>query len=148
MRFWDTSAIVPLAAQEAATDALKGVLAADEDMVVWWGTIVECASAVARRRRDGPFSAADERMALTILERLATSWSTVAPTEAVRERARRLVRIHPLRAADALQLGAALAWAEDTPRERGFITLDERLAEAARLEGFSVTCPPPPQPTD
>jgi predicted nucleic acid-binding protein len=107
-------------------------------MIVWWGTVVECASAFARRRRDGGFTADDERNSLAVLDRLAAVWSTVTASEAVRERALRLVRIHPLRAADALQLAAALAWTEDTPRGRQLVTFDSRLAEAARLEGFEV----------
>jgi predicted nucleic acid-binding protein len=87
------------------------------------------------------FSAADERNALSVLERLTATWIVVAASDAVRERALRLVRIHPLRAADALQLAAALAWAEDEPRTRQLVTFDARLAEGARLEGFTVCSP-------
>ena len=39
----------------------------------------------------------------------------VLPAEAVREQAARLLRLHPLRAADALQLAAALVWADSPP---------------------------------
>jgi hypothetical protein len=45
---------------------------------------------------------------------------------------------HPLRAADALQLGAALRWAENNPRGHRFHTLDSRLTDAARREGFDL----------
>ncbi|HSJ25022.1 MAG TPA: hypothetical protein VK929_10160 [Longimicrobiales bacterium] len=57
--------------------------------------------------------------------------------EHVRTTAMRLLRTHPLRAADALQLAAALAWAP-APAGDVFVTLDERLATAATLEGFTV----------
>jgi hypothetical protein len=50
----------------------------------------------------------------------------------------RLLRNHPLRAADALQLAAALIASEETPQTLEFICLDDRLALAARREGFTV----------
>jgi uncharacterized protein len=62
----------------------------------------------------------------------------VLPSEAIRSRADRLLALHPLRASDALQLAALLAAAEERPADLPFVTLDERLAEAARKEGFSV----------
>jgi len=61
----------------------------------------------------------------------------MSPDEEVRRQARRLLRVHPLRAADALQLGAAIVWA-GRYEGREFVSLDARLREAARLEGFAV----------
>jgi predicted nucleic acid-binding protein len=46
--------------------------------------------------------------------------------------------VHPLRAADALQLAAAVVAAEGIPASLSIVTLDERLAAAARREGFVV----------
>jgi uncharacterized protein len=46
--------------------------------------------------------------------------------------------VHPLRAADALQLAAAYAGSDRRPTSLEFVTLDERLADVARKEGFSV----------
>lgn len=43
-----------------------------------------------------------------------------------------------LRAADALQLAAALAAAENNPSALSIVTLDDRLAEAAEREGFPL----------
>ena len=62
----------------------------------------------------------------------------VAPTLALRERAGRLLASHPLRAADALQLAAALVWCDERPAEEGFVCLDRRLRDSARREGFAV----------
>jgi hypothetical protein len=59
----------------------------------------------------------------------------------VRERAERLLRVHPLRAADALQLAAALLVFGDKPRGRSFVTLDDALLQAARREGFDAIRP-------
>ena len=58
--------------------------------------------------------------------------------ERVKASARRLLRLHPLRAADALQLGAALAWADGAPEGLIVHTFDRRLAAAAEREGFRV----------
>lgn len=56
----------------------------------------------------------------------------------VRNQAIRLLGLHPLRAADALQLAAALVWADRRPRGHPFVCLDAGLREAAHAEGFSV----------
>lgn len=50
-------------------------------------------------------------------------------------------RVHGLRAADALRLGAPLTVAEGTPASLQVVTLDDRLAQAAEREGVSVVNP-------
>jgi uncharacterized protein len=72
------------------------------------------------------------------LQALAAGWHEVDPSDIVREVAARFLRVHPLRAADALQLAAAFIAAEQRPASLEMITLDERLASAAHKEGFSV----------
>jgi predicted nucleic acid-binding protein len=138
MRFWDSSAIVPLCFREPATDALRRITSADEDMVVWWASRIECISAMARRRREGVLSTEADRKARKILSALSEAWSEIQPTEIVRERAERLLMVHPLRAADALQLASALVWAEESPKGLEFVCLDQNLCEAASREGFTV----------
>jgi predicted nucleic acid-binding protein len=138
MKFWDSSAVVPLLVDEPESATLVPLAQEDGDVVVWWGTFVECASALARRRRDGVLTDDDERVALNLLATLAEAWTEVLPTEAVREGALRLVRIHPLGAADALQLSAGLAWVTGRARHAIFVTRDERQARAAEREGFTV----------
>ena len=138
MIFWDTSAVIPLIIDEPTTGALRAVWERDSGMVVWWGTSVECTSALARVGRDGIVSDRDVDAALDLLHTLASSWTEVLPTDGVREHAGRILLRHPLRAADALQIGAAMVWADDRPRGHPFCTLNARLAEAVRLEGFRV----------
>ena len=138
MRFWDSSAIIPLCLKERASEAIKGLMKGDEDVVVWWTTRVECLSALSRRKREGVLSPGDETKARAVLSAIGTAWSEVQPTETVRLRAERLLSIHPLRAADALQLAAALIWAQETPRGLEFVCLDQNLREAALKEGFSI----------
>lgn len=138
MKFWDSSALVPLLAAEPRTRAIQMLYARDPEAVVWWGTPVECASAIARLERDGSLSAPDAAEAFSRLDALAPSWMQIDPSDEIRESARRFLRVHPLRAADALQLAAALTAAERRPPTLPFITLDDRLREAAGKEGFPV----------
>lgn len=138
MKFWDASAIVPLLVAEPPRDALLALLEADAVMLVWWGTPVECASAIARREREGALPLGDATAALDRLRGLALSWQEVLPSEPVRGVALRLLRVHPLRAADSLQLAAAVVAAEHEPPTLEFVSLDERLTEAASREGFRV----------
>lgn len=138
MRFWDSSAIIPLCLKERASEAVKGLMKDDEDFVVWWTTYIECLSALCRRQREGALTSGDAGKARAVLSALAAAWSEVQPTEMVRQRAERLLSIHSLRAADALQLAAALVWAQETPRGLEFVCLDQNLLEAAIKEGFSI----------
>ena len=137
MRFWDSSAIVPLLVNEAVRPRMLSYHGEDPAMFVWWATPVEVASAVARRERDGELSVSEASAALQRLEALASGWYELQPSPRLRLIARRLLRVHPLRAADALQLAAVLTVdREDTSLE--FVCLDDQLSEAARREGFRV----------
>lgn len=138
MRFWDASAIVPLLLAEPTTGAVQAVAAKDPALLVWWATEVECASALARLERDGALDESAAAQAFDRLKRLAGGWHEVDPSDAIREAAVRFLRVHPLRAADALQLAAAFVAAERRPSSVEVVTLDDRLAAAARKEGFVV----------
>ena len=136
--FWDSSALIPLVLPEARSAVLTNALAADREVTLWWGTPVECLSATYRRHREAPLPAPLLTAALDRLRALVEDADTVIPTDEVRRRAGRLVAAHPLRAADALQLAAALIWCEEQSAGEAFVCLDERLREAARREGFSL----------
>ena len=138
MRFWDSSVIIPLCLKEKTSEALKGLMKDDEDVVVWWTTYIECVSALSRRQREGVLTSGDAGKARAVLSALAAAWSEVQPTEMVRVRAERLLSVHPLRAADALQLAAALVWAQEVPRGLDFVCLDQNLRESSLKEGFSI----------
>jgi hypothetical protein len=141
MKFWDASAVVPLLVTETPRDELLAVLGADPTMIVWWGTPVECTSALARREREGALAAADVSRAVSQLRELAGKWHEVLPSELVRTTAQRLLRVHPLRAADSLQLAAAIVAAEREPASLELVCIDERMNEAASREGFRVLRP-------
>lgn len=137
MRFWDSSAVLPLCLKQPASARADALYREDSEMVVWWSSPVECASAFGRLARNGVLDLEREERARFVLIQLQEAWYEVQPTERVRAQALRLLRLHPLRAADALQLAAALEWA-GTPPAGTLVTFDERLREAARREGFRV----------
>jgi uncharacterized protein len=135
--FWDTSALVPLCVRQSLTPSAM-TLYQTCDAVVWWTTPVEIASALARLRRMQQLNSSDWSQARQRAIDLADNWSVVQPSEAVRNKAMQLVNRYDLRAADALQLSAAIAWCEDMPQGRGFLTADQKLREAALLSGFDA----------
>jgi uncharacterized protein len=138
LRFWDSSAIVPLIVAEATTEGLLASAEGDPVMCVWWATQVECTSALSRLEREGALTESAITLALDRLGRLAESWNEVQPTATLRGTACRLLRVHPLRGAGSLQLAAAVIASEGLPASLAIVTLDERLASAARREGFTV----------
>jgi predicted nucleic acid-binding protein len=138
MRFWDTSAVVPLLLTEQATSALTATHGRDPELMVWWATEVECVSALARAEREAEVGATDFAVAYARLDAIAAAWHEIQPAPSLRRAAARLLRVHPLRAADALQLAAAITASEGDPRALPFVTLDDRLARAASREGFPV----------
>ena len=137
MRFWDASAVVPLLVEQPLSAHARQLLAEDSDMAVWWSTPVECASAVARLRREGVLPETVERDALATLELLRSGWYEILPGDVLRAQAQRVLRLHPLRSADALQLAAALEWA-GVPPSGEMVCFDARLGEAAEREGLRV----------
>src|ERR1043165_5232088 len=136
--FWDTSALVPLCCFQPQSAQARQVARTYSRQVVWWGTVIEAVSSLNRLTRDGTLNAKEGGQAFARLNYLRTRWNEIQPTEEVRDRAERLLRIHKLRAADALQLAAALVWCEDRPRGRALIGDDGNLSEAARAEGFTI----------
>lgn len=138
MRFWDSSALVPLLVTEARSAGVRPLLERDPQLVIWWGTPVECWSAVSRMRREGGLAPEDAIRAQRVLDRLVKGADQMQPTEPLRAHALRLVGTHPLRAADALQLAAALVWRQGLTAGTGFVCLDERLRAAAAIEGFDA----------
>ncbi len=137
MRYWDASCLVPLCTQERSTPALRA-LAAEGPIVTWCLSAVEIASAIERRAREGHLPAAGRREALENLAALSASWIEITALEAARDRALAVLARHVLRAADALQLAAALVAAGDAGGSREFVCADARLREAAEREGFAV----------
>jgi predicted nucleic acid-binding protein len=138
MRFWDSSAVVPLVCAEEASAKCRSWARADPVMLVWGLAGTEVVSALARKRREEKIGRAVYSAAKQRLGRLEETWSEVTRWEMVTSRARRLLEVHALRAADALHLAAALVAVEERSSGVEFVTFDSRLGEAAEREGFTV----------
>lgn len=138
MKFWDTSAIVPLCLDEPHSSTVRDILSGDSAIVVWWATRTEYISALMRQVREGGLTTAGERQARHVLQALTKAWMEIQPSEALRGVAERLLGVHPLRAADAFQLAAALQWCERQTADKTVISFDARLRDAAHKEGFEV----------
>lgn len=138
MKYWDSSALVPVLAPEETSETATALLRDDPDVFTWWGTPIECVSALARREREGNLSGDVMRTALERLNELEEGWGEVEPSPRVRHAACRVLRVHPLRAADSLQLAAALVLAGGGEERLEFVCADARLADAAEREGLSV----------
>jgi uncharacterized protein len=87
VRFWDASAIVPLLVHEAATRSMQKLAERDPDMFVWWGSRIECVSALARLERAAALDRKQAALAFDRLSELADFWHEIEPTEIVRESA-------------------------------------------------------------
>jgi predicted nucleic acid-binding protein len=135
--FWDASALVPLCVHEASSRQAQSQLRKFMP-VVWWGSLVEVHSAIARLHRLGTLKAVEKQGALSRLDLLSRGWREILPGDHVRDLARRLLETHELRAADSLQLAAALTWCQQRPAKRDFVCADQRLSKAAMAAGFSV----------
>jgi len=138
VKFWDSSAVASLCVREPGWAAVRAALSADPAVVVWWATRTECVSALVRRAREGHLTPAGERQAREVLASLAAAWTEVLPGESLRGTAERLLAVHSLRAADALQLAAALVWCQDHPAGQALVTFDTRLGTAGAREGFTI----------
>ncbi|PYV91433.1 MAG: hypothetical protein DMG05_07420 [Acidobacteria bacterium] len=122
--FWDTSAILPLCVDQKPTARSFQIARQFRKTVVWWATPVESYSGLARLLREGEISSKEMANGIRL--------------DSVRTMAQSLLGQYPLRAADALQIAAALVWCREKPHHRPFVCFDEKLAEVAHRTGFLV----------
>lgn len=98
---------------------------------------VEIVSLLARRQREGSLSTANMSVLAGNFQVHMMHEYLVVPLEsAIITNARHLVLQYPLRALDAIQLACAKHIAHLLPTQLSFISADQRLLSAARLEGF------------
>ena len=135
--FWDASALVPLFVRQGSTNQAAAWYRAYE-VVIWWATPVEVTGALARMLRMSHLDALEWRKALKGVSQSFETWFVVKPSETVLATAIEIVERYDLRAADALQLAAALEWCDGVPRGHKFLTVDRRLQDAAILYGFDT----------
>ncbi len=135
--YWDASALVPLCIHEDAS-RLARIQLRRYTPVIWWGSCVEVHSAICRLRRVKEITSNEQQGAVARLLMLSRGWNEILPSDDLRDLAMQLLDQHALRAADSLQLAAALIWCGQRPAKRNFICGDRRLSEAAEALGFSV----------
>lgn len=136
--FWDTSAIVPLICYQSSTKAAHDVRRRFNISIVWWATAVEVHSSVNRLQRESALSPEEAEKALLDWEKLNGRAGRIMPDDDLLRLAVSMIGSYNLRAADALQLAAALVWCNERPRDRPFVCADNRLSEAADKAGFDV----------
>jgi predicted nucleic acid-binding protein len=107
-------------------------------MIVWWAAPVEVRGAAARLLRMNQLTPRQHVGAQLRLDELRSNWREISPDQALRDQAELLIDRFPLKAADALQLAAALAWCSGHPRSKAFISGDTQLLDAARQIGFQA----------
>lgn len=139
--FWDSSGLVLLCANQRSTAEARRIRTQTGAMAIWWGTPVEVQSALQRLHRERLLSAAELAASLRRLVAMSEAALEVAPSESVRALAASALEQHDLRAADALQLAAALVLCREHPRGRAFVCFDAKLASAADAAGFTVLPP-------
>ncbi len=135
--FWDSSALIPLCVHQKQTEKATSLFA-DHAMTVGWSTPVEIISGMTRLLRMGEIDDAELQSGKQLAQTIGAMWIPINPTARIAAQACSLLEVHPLRAADALQLAAALEWCEGEPVGKVFLTFDQRLREAAGLAGFAL----------
>ncbi|MFL6237329.1 MAG: hypothetical protein ACJ76N_29660 [Thermoanaerobaculia bacterium] len=124
--------------REPASERIEPLLQRDPEMAFWWGAPLDWWEALLAAQRRGRISAAGLQKAKEVLDHLRARGFEVQPTEELRARALRILSVHTLRAAEALELAAALVWCRERTHGAGFVSLHPPLRLAAALEGFRV----------
>ncbi len=130
--------MVPLIVRQRISFTVAALLQEDDAMHAWWGTWIECAVGLGRLKRENRLDEESEVKARARLNRLASGWTEVRPTDDLRLLAFLLSKYHPLKSADALQLAAALRWREGDTEGSNLVCLDNQLRRAASDEGFDM----------
>jgi hypothetical protein len=109
-----------------------------EGIAFWWATWIEGRSTLERVKRSGFLNAAAYLACLESLDFLLAAGEEIQPSQEVRAFAWEELKRSPLKAQDALQLGAALAWRRGVTGRAIFVCNDRQLLNAAVAAGFTV----------
>jgi predicted nucleic acid-binding protein len=99
---------------------------------------IEVASALARREREGAFSAAERDRAVKRLNTDLAAWIVVELTAELTADAQTLLVRHRLRSGDAVQLASCMYLQRESGERISFAAFDDRLTAAARAEGLDL----------
>jgi predicted nucleic acid-binding protein len=135
--FWDSSALIPLCVEQEQTEKATALFA-NYAVTVWWSTQVEIISGLTRLLRMEEIGQDELLSGKQVAQTIAATWARINPSARIEAQACSLLEMHPLSAADSLQLAAALEWCEGKPSGNVFLAFDKRLREAAGLAGFTL----------
>ena len=146
--FFDSSALVKRYVHEQGSAWVRETTAIASDHLIHLSllTTTEIASALARRQREGSLSLHEcDRLFGAFMVDCAHSYLLLRMEEDIIQRAISLVRLYPLRSADAIQLATAVVLSH-TLQEAQFgpiivVSADDRLLHAALQEGLPVEDP-------
>lgn len=138
MSFWDSSALVPLCTNEPRSILAGRLWKSFPKKVVWWETSVEICSALARLERETKISENKRLKAEKRLEILEKVWTEIEPEPRIKELAKTFPANHGLKAADILQLAAALVWCNEIPKNKDFVSGDAKLLKVAEDIDFTI----------
>jgi uncharacterized protein len=138
MSFWDSSALVLLCTNEPRSIIAGRLWKQFPEKFVWWETSVEISSALSRLERENKISLLHRQKAEKRLETLEKIWKEIQPIARIKELARTFPALHALKAADSLQIAAALVWCKEKPKNKDFVSGDDRLLKAAQKVGFTI----------
>lgn len=138
VRFWDTSALLQLIVKQPHSAKVADLYVQSPNVVCWWGTRLEIISGLSRLNREQLLTEQELICAKERVEKLMASAQIVEPRDQVLNRAERILTIHALKAADALQLAAALCAIADQTNGSEFVSFDKNLRQAAQREGFKL----------
>lgn len=138
MSFWDSSALVPLCTSEPRSISAGRLWKTFSARVVWWETSVEICSALARIERENTISLSQRLNAEKRLVILEKTWIEIQPNSRIKELARTFPAKYKMKAADSLQLAAALIWCKEQPKSKNFVSGDAKLVKVAETVGFTV----------
>ena len=100
--------------------------------------MIEIASALARRAREGAFTTAERDRAVRGLNADLAAYILVELSPELCADAQALVLRHALRSGDAVQLASCLYLQREAGQRVLFAAFDERLNNAARAEGLTL----------
>jgi predicted nucleic acid-binding protein len=136
-RYFDASALVKRYVRETGSVTVRRLLASGI-VATSRLTEVEVASGIARRAREGAFTATHRDGILAALQRDMPAFAIVEVIPDVTADARALLLRHLLRASDAIQLASCLYLQRQLSQPVPLVAFDQRLLDAARAEGVAV----------
>jgi predicted nucleic acid-binding protein len=123
---------------EKETEQCIRAFQSDKEVMVWTMSKVEVFSALCRRLREGGLKESDFDSAKKRMNDFFDMAFEIISLPKVKDRALRLLQVHPLRAADAMQLASVLVATQEDTSIAPIMSFDDRLTMAARREGFNV----------